>query len=302
MIPDQTHHRRLRSLPIWRSPIVIEPLPGGITNRNDLVIDADGRKFVVRIGPDLPLLGVDRRNELACQSAAASLGLAPAIIHHEPGLCVSHYLEARTLTAEDVRKPECLARVAVALHRLHEAWDGLSGEMLYFSAFQTVRTYAETARSLNVPVPDDLDDLVDDARSLARRIQPFTPVLCHNDLLPANILDDGESISLVDWEYAGIGHPLFDLAGVSANCKLSDAQERSLLALYLGPRDPNPSALAELRVFKATSLLREALWSSIQAATSPIVFDYLAYADENFRAYRRVRHQLDEAKASVRSS
>ncbi|WZO96639.1 phosphotransferase [Isosphaeraceae bacterium EP7] len=302
MTPDQTHHPRLRSLPIWREPIAIDPLPGGITNRNELVVDASGRKFVARSGADLPLLGVDRRNEVACQAAASSLGIAPEIVHHEPGLLVTRYLDARTMTAESMQATDCLVRLAATLRKLHDAWDGLSGEMLYFSSFQTIRTYAENAKVLQASLPDDVDELVDDARSLARRIQPFTPVLCHNDLLPANILNDGERISLVDWEYAGIGHPLFDLAGVSANCRLDDDQEQTLLAHYLGDRELSIDLMSELRIFKVASLLREALWSCIQSATSSIDFDYQAYATENFDAYRRVRRQLDERADGVMSS
>src|SRR5207244_398033 len=96
------------------------------------------------------------------------------------------------------------------------------------------RTYARTARALGARLPGDIDDLLEDARRLSRRIAPFRPVLCHNDLLAANILDDGAQVWLVDWEYAGIGHPLFDLAGISANCALAENLEVALLDAYRG--------------------------------------------------------------------
>ena len=99
--------------------------------------------------------------------------------------------------------------------------------------------------------------MLDDARQLSRRIAPFRPVLCHNDLLPANLIDDGARLWLVDWEYAGAGHPLFDLANASANAGLADDQDRALLKAYRGYFDPRD--LDELRIFKAVSLLREAL-------------------------------------------
>src|SRR5205823_3331421 len=107
---------------------------------------------------------------------------------------------------------------------------------------------------------------------LAGRVRPFTPTLCHNDLLAANILDDGRRIWLVDWEYAGVGHPLFDLAGVSGNCGFTPAMDLALLRAYRGHlrrRD-----LRELGILKAMSLLREALWAVIQAVASDIDFDY----------------------------
>jgi thiamine kinase-like enzyme len=125
---------------------------------------------------------------------------------------------------------------------------------------------------------------------LSRTIAPFQPVLCHNDLLAANLIDDGDRVWLVDWEYAGMGHPLFDLAGVSANCAFPEPLELALLMEYRGLVDPRD--VRELRVLKAMSLLREALWSVIQTVASDIDFDYHAYADDNFTAYREARTRL----------
>ena len=96
--------------------------------------------------------------------------------------------------------------------------------VLYFCPFQTIRTY-RTAASLNAQLPDDVEYLLEDASQLAHRIGPFRPVLCHNDLLPANMIMSAGRLWLVDWEYAGMGHPLFDLASVSANAGLSDDEE-----------------------------------------------------------------------------
>jgi thiamine kinase-like enzyme len=114
--------------------------------------------------------------------------------------------------------------------------------------------------------------------------------LCHNDLLPANILDDGNELWLVDWEYAGIGNPLFDLAGVSSNARLSDEAEAALLEAYAGPVDPR--IRREVRILKTVSLLREALWSVIQTVTSRIEFDYERYTAANLAAYEEARRRL----------
>ncbi len=135
--------------------------------------------------------------------------------------------------------------------------------------------------------------MLEDARQLSWRIAPFRPVLCHNDLLPANLIDDGCRLWLVDWEYGGVGHPLFDLANVSANAALAEDQEIALLSAYRETVKPDPRDLAELRIFQAVSLLREALWAVIQSLNSDIDFDYGRYARENFEAYRTARRRLD---------
>jgi thiamine kinase-like enzyme len=284
--------RRLRGLPFARGPIAIEPIPGGITNRNFVVRSCEP-VYVARLCEELPLLGIGRRNEVVCQQAAAVWGLAPEVVHHEPGLLVSRFVEGRTLAAADIREPATLVRLSASLRRLHQSWDTMTGEVLYFCPFQVVRTYARTAARLGAELPVEIDDLLEDARSLSRRIAPFRPVLCHNDLLPANLIDDGHRLWLVDWEYAGIGHPLFDLANLSANAALDDEQESALLTAYRGQSDARD--LDELRIFRAVSMLREALWATIQTVASDIDFDYRRYADEHFRAYHRSRSRLETA-------
>jgi thiamine kinase-like enzyme len=85
------------------------------------------------------------------------------------------------------------------------------------------------------------------ARNLADRIrglnqqlkqQAGSPVLCHNDPIAANIIDSG-ALSFIDWEYAGIGDALFDLAVVVAHHDLNETAIRQLLAAYLGDVTPD---------------------------------------------------------------
>ena len=54
----------------------------------------------------------------------------------------------------------------------------------------------------------------------------------HNDLLPANFIDTGDRIWLIDWDYAGFNSPLFDLGGLASNNGLSEVQENWLLETY----------------------------------------------------------------------
>lgn len=278
---------RLRRLPFIDGPAELEAIGGGITNHN-VVVRCGGRaSYVARLCEDRPLLGIDRRNEVVCQRAAAELGVAPEVVHHEPGLLVSRFVEGQTLAVADLREPPRLARAAGLLRRLHGSWDTMTGEVLYFSPFQAARTYARTAAGLGARLPVDIEDLLSDARALARRLGPFRPVPCHNDLLPANLIDDGHRLWLVDWEYAGIGHPLFDLANLAANAGLDDEQESTLLAAYRGRVEPRD--LVAVRILRAASMLREALWAAIQTVASDIDFDYGGYAEGHFRAYRESR-------------
>ena len=281
---------RLRKLGLLRRPFSIERISGGLSNHN-FAVRTSGQSYFVRICQELPLLGVDRRNEIVCHQAASLRGLAPAIIHHERGVLITNFIEGRTLDPVAVRDPAMLPRLAALLGHLHEGWDLLTGEVLYFCAFQTVRTYARTAARLQATLPHDVDRILEDITVLSRRIAPFRPVLCHNDLLPANLIDDGERLWLIDWEYAGAGHPLFDLAHASTTTNLSLQDQRALLEAYPG-RLPS-AGLAELQIFRVVALLRESLWSTIQSVLSDIDFDYKGYALENLEAYRAARAALE---------
>ena len=199
--PERKLLERLRRLGLCRGAVSIERIAGGLSNHN-YAVQSDSQSYFVRVCQDRPLLGIDRANEMVCHHAASLRDLAPEIIHHEPGLLITRFNEGQTLDAVALRDPAMLRRLAVLLERLHQGWDVLTGEVLYFCPFQTVRTYARTAARLKAPLPHDIVAILEDVCGLSRRIAPFRPVLCHNDLLPANLIDDGDRLWLVDWEYA----------------------------------------------------------------------------------------------------
>lgn len=289
---DDQHIERIRGLPIWSGPILLERLSGGITNRNFLVHDGEAR-FVARIGEELPLLGVDRRNERLCHVAAVSAGVAPPILFAENGVLVTRYIPSRTLDAVAARESGFPTRLAGVLRAFHQGWDSLVGDLLFFSPIQASRTYVETSRHLGAELPRDIDVMLEAMRKASRSLAPYTPTLCHNDMLPANVLDDGDRVWIVDWEYAGVGHPLFDLAGFSVNCLYSDEQDREFLAAYRG--DLDPTELRDLRVLKVASLLREAMWSVVQTVASDLDFDFRGYALKHFDKFREALARLESA-------
>ncbi len=264
---------------------MIEPLPGGLTNHNYRVVDG-GLVYAVRTGADDLALGISRRNELACTENAARLGIAPRIAYAVPGVLVSEFVTCTTLTPDLLAEPARLERAAAAIRAIHQARDRVTGHLLYFCPFQVARTYLAYAQdhSLELPglAPEALTQAVDE---LCRCVGPFTPTFCHNDMMPGNLLETDQRLWVIDWEYAGIGHPLFDLAGLSSNCDFDDATDRVLLRAY-GDCGEAPS---EFRVFKAMAALRESLWAVIQSQQSSIDFDYLKYRDDNYHKFLRYK-------------
>ena len=76
----------------------------------------------------------------------------------------------------------------------------------------------------------------EDAHALAARIEaalavnPAPLTTCHNDLLNANFLRDGDHTWIVDYEYAGMGDPFFDLGNLAVNNDLDAEADELLLA------------------------------------------------------------------------
>jgi len=56
--------------------------------------------------------------------------------------------------------------------------------------------------------------------------------LCHNDVHHLNVIDDGSRLRLIDWEYAGVGQRLFDLASVCVYHHYDKVQREQLLGAY----------------------------------------------------------------------
>lgn len=283
---------RAASLSCWSGPVEPRPLGGGITNTN-FVVEDGGRRFVVRIGDDIPVHHVFRRTELAAQRAAHAAGLAPEILHVEPGALVMAWIDGRTLTPEDVRAPAMLARIVPLLRRCHqEVGRHLAGPAPLFWVFHVVRDYARTLEAGGSRMTAELLRLVAIADRLEEAVGPVRLVFGHNDLLAANLLDDGRRLWLLDWEYAGYNSALFDLGGLASNNELSADQEESLLGTYFAT-----PVTDELRrryaAMKAASLLREAMWSMVSELHLTLDFDYAAYTAENLARLERALAPLE---------
>src|SRR5688572_24873057 len=264
-----------------------EVLGGGITNHN-LKVDVDGERFVLRVaGKGTNLLGIDRVVEVAATEAAAALGIGPEVVQFvEPeGWLVTRFIEGEIPSPERMREPETLHRVAAALRAFHDGPE-IPGT---FDSFRVVEIYRRTALDRGGSVPETYEWAHEIAGRIETKRAAAAPAPCHNDLLNANFLDDGERLRIVDWEYAGMGDRFFDLANFSINHEFGDHENDALLAAYFG--ETEPSHLASLTLMRFMSDFREAMWGVVQQGISELAFDFAAYADEHFERLERTAAQ-----------
>jgi thiamine kinase-like enzyme len=256
----------------------VEVLGGGITNHNFKVIVADG-SYVLRVaGQGTSLLGIDRSVEHEASRAAAAVGVGPEVVAFiEPeGYLVTRFIEGSIVPVDRMREAEAIRRVAQALRAFH----GGPSLAARFISFRVVDDYRTTAFLHGAEVPPSYAW----ARQIARQVEQargaFPERPCHNDLLNANFIDDGERIRIVDWEYAGMGDVFFDLANFSMNHGFGRDERQELLAAYFGAVRADDERALELMLFMSD--FREAMWAVVQGAVSELDFDFGAYAAEHF--------------------
>jgi thiamine kinase-like enzyme len=252
------------------------PLSGGITNTN-FSVTHQGRRYFVRVGDDIPVHQVMRFNERAASEAAFAAGISPEVVHAEPGALVFAFIEGRTFGAADVREAHNLTRIVTLLKHVHtEMPKHLRGPALMFNVFHIARDYAHTLRNARSRHMPQIPKLLELATRLEHDVGPIDIVYAHNDLLPANFIDDGHRLWLIDWDYAGFNSPLFDLANLASNNELTGDQETWLLETYHG-RSPDTGLRRCYSAMKCASLLRETMWSMVSEIHSTLDFDYKAY-------------------------
>lgn len=282
---------RIRQLPIWHGSITIAPLKGGLSNQSFTVTDGAG-KYVVRFGRDYPFHHVSREREIMAAQAAHAAAVAPEVIHASPGTLVTRFVEGKAFGAEDVRAN--IARVAETVRRFHfEMPAHVSGPGYMFWVFHVIRDYARILRAGSSRMVSRLPEFFAIADRM-ERTQTCMPIIYgHHDLLPANFIDDGTRLWLIDFEYAGFGTPMFDLAGIASNAGFDRDQAAELLGHYFG-RAPDRDLLRSHAAMQCASLLREAMWSMVSELhlDTPDV-DFVAYTEQQLSALERALEDYD---------
>ncbi len=275
---------KIQALPCWNGSISVAPLSGGLSNANYLVVDTNG-KHVVRFGKDYPFHHVSREREVMVARAAHQAGFAPKVEYSAAGVMVTSYLGAKTFTAADVKANA--ARIGKLISEFHHAMPKhITGTANMFWVFHVIRDYINTLQNAGSTHAQKFARFQSEAQVLEAAQLPMPIVFGHHDFLPANFLDDGEKIWLIDFEYAGYGTAMFDLAGSSSNAQMSFDEQQQLLTAYF-KRPPDTDLQRSFAAMECASLLRETLWAMVSSLflAAPGV-DYDAYTVENLERYQ----------------
>ncbi|MDO8884543.1 MAG: choline/ethanolamine kinase family protein [Pseudotabrizicola sp.] len=256
---------------------------GGLTNRVYRLGDA-----ILRVPGEGTADYIDRAAEAVAAEAAARAGVSPKVLHIDPanGLMVTRYIAGTvTMTPDAFRdRPGAPERAAMALRQLHQ-----SGQVFAtrFELFAMIDDYLRLLSGKDVALPQGYHAVVADAEAvraaLARTPVPLVP--CHCDPLCENFLDVGSRMWIVDWEYAGMNDPMWDLGDLSVEAEFDAAQDDAMLMAYFNGPAPDADR-ARMVIYKAMCDLLWTLWGLIQLANDNPAEDFQAYADGRFARCR----------------
>jgi thiamine kinase len=206
-------------------------------------VDRDGRAYSMRVAcASSQGSTLERAWELEVLQQAAQRGLAPPMVRGdaERGFLIQEWVEGHSWPASAVRRTRNIARMAALLKRVHELSVPEPARIMRPGAW--VLHYGAklaAASPSGAPAPA----LADGAEARLARLEALPQaagVVCHSDVHLLNVLEcplqdcSTSPLLLLDWEYAHVSEPFWDLAGWGANNDFSDPLLRELLAAYLG--------------------------------------------------------------------
>ncbi len=227
---------------------------------------------------------INRSDEKVAAEEAARAGVSPEVLHVAPetGVMVTRYVEGATTMSPDAFRaiPGAPGRAGEAFRILHTSGATFPAR---FDLFGMIEEYLAVLSTKNVALPEGYHDAVaqsEKMRSVLEAASP-DPVACHCDPLCENFLDTGERMWIVDWEYAGMNDPMWDLGDLSVEGGFDAAQDKELLEAYFGGA-PSTADHGRMVIYKAMCDLLWTLWGLIQLANENTAEDFRAYADERF--------------------
>jgi aminoglycoside phosphotransferase (APT) family kinase protein len=253
-----------RALGVGRDAIVaIEPIRHGLTNRS-WIVRTHADAVVVRINsPHWASLQIDRLSEASVLDAVAAAGIgAPLVVRDvEQGVLITRYV-GPTCTAERMREPDFIDRLGERFRALHALGPPRNARAVHLPTL--IDGYLDTLRTFGVRTPLLEPHVRARGLVLASEIaETSTPRLCHNDVHYLNVVD-AQPLRLIDWEYAGLGEPMFDLASVCVYHDYSPEERDRLLSAYL---QASPDSQRD-RLAKCCWLFEYVrdLWSAVRSA------------------------------------
>ena len=214
--------------------VQVQPLGAGLLSETYKVA-RDGVAYALKVAAEhSPKLGMDRAWEVRLLESAASAGVAPRLVYSDAGgsVMLARWAVGRPWASQESTLAANVRSIAALLRRVHAL--AVPAPPRVVSPLQWIAIYSTALAQSSMPSGDPAlrTAAINRAQQIAE--PPLVAgVVCHSDLHAMNLIRGAESLILLDWEYAHVADPLWDLAGWSANNDLEAGVQWSLLSDYM---------------------------------------------------------------------
>lgn len=258
---------------------------GGLTNHT-YAVELSKETMVFRMPGEGTEKLINRRDERISTELAGRLGIDTTVIfiNEATGVKITKYVEnAETMSPTAFQKKENIIMAADILKRLHHSGEDTG---VPFEVFEMAEGYEKLILENGVELYSDYFEIKQEIQKLRLTIPNIEKVSCHNDPLCENWIRDKKRMYLIDWEYAGMNDPLWDVADLSIEAELDEDKDRILLDAYTGHE---VSEEIKLR-FMVNKVYIDFLWSLWGKARVPFEGDCM---EEYARSrYARMKENL----------
>ena len=283
----------LGRVPSWVGRAVEwQRLEGGLSH-HIYRVDVDGMPYVLRVlDPAVSAvgLGVEPAQEIANTLLASRSGVGPRVYDVLPDIpaIVIEFLPGRTLSNDEVRRPEFIPAIADACRRLHRGAPFENAFDIFAKRDELLDICARHGLELPAGYLDHAPTVAVVRAALA--VAPLPAAPCHNDLLAENFIALGDGIRIVDYQLSGNNDPAFELGDVAAEADYHPDRVEQLALAYFG-EELTPALLARVRLFLLASNVTWSLWFTVHhgllSGRSEEEFDYAAEAADKWAQARR---------------
>lgn len=260
---------------------------GGLTNYN-YIMTIHGVEYVVREPGGMTDQMIDRRVEKINNSIASELGLNSACIYFddETGIKISRYVDgSKNMAQVDPADAEHLRAVSRVMKKVHSSPKPFANQ---FDWKHELEKYEQIVAELNGSFLFDYKEIKEQLIAFEKeKVQSTRIVPCHNDTVPENFLqsDSGE-VYLIDWEYAGLNDPSWDVAAYTLESRLSKEAIDHLLVNYYG-QEPSAEEVVKIKCYILAQDLLWAVWALIRHYIGDDFLDYYVYRYDRLRKNMR---------------
>ncbi len=226
---------------------IVMRLEGGMSNYT-YVVECQGKKYTYRVPGKFAERFVNRDEEWANIQEVDRLGLNNVTTYVEirSGEKLAEYVEGTIMSTTDVVSYNAMS--VAALKKIHNS----NLKFKDYNAFGRLDTYQNYCIEMGFTHPQEYLDLRNKLEDLRKQYVSVPMVPCHCDYQPTNLVISGNKLYVLDWEFAGMNDPFYDIA-CYGNAGFDKAL--ALLEAYVGHK-PTEEELKRLYFHRAFQCLQ----------------------------------------------